>query len=501
MTTCVLIVALLSTTAALITSGIAQSNDCPVEINGSRKGEPGNIQDNMFHSLTIDPRNENIVFAGTEANGIFKTTDGGVHWVRLRRGLKCTALHNTYSQIFGITVDPTNSQTVYASTVNGPGPPSPPSYPSASGGIYKSTDGGITWSQRTNGLTNTYACYVLVDSLNPNRIYAGIGGLRSTFPQTNGQFFLGGVWVSMNVDSGWLPVTLPPGVNTNVPVDMLLRGANQQILYASWQIHRTDSTTAYGLTKSTDRGETWMNINPPGTLLVSFDVSLQDPNFIVANDTTAQRRIHRSTDGGNTWAPISTAGFFGEMKIHPTNNQTIFYTTFMSIMRSTDGLATAQVRYTDSSLLSGQQIQDVKISQSNPNVVWACAKGYYLYRSTDGGDTFIKITAIRDSVYGVVNGIQEPKSESVPVVFSLDEIYPNPFNPSATIKFGIANAGFTTLTIYNVLGEIVTTLVDEELNAGKHERTFVSSGLASGMYMCQLRNAGQSQVRKLMLLK
>jgi len=54
-----------------------QTDSCLTEINGAKKGEPGNIQDNMFHSLAIDPKNENIVYAGTETNGMFKTADGG----------------------------------------------------------------------------------------------------------------------------------------------------------------------------------------------------------------------------------------------------------------------------------------------------------------------------------------------------------------------------------------------------------------------------------------
>src|SRR5262245_50030753 len=89
-----------------------QSDECPVEINGSLKGSSGNIQDHMFHSLAIDPNNENIVYAGTETSGIFKTTDGGVTWTRLRAGLKCTAQKTGYSQIFDIAIDPTNPQII-----------------------------------------------------------------------------------------------------------------------------------------------------------------------------------------------------------------------------------------------------------------------------------------------------------------------------------------------------------------------------------------------------
>src|SRR3954469_23250326 len=103
----------------------AQSIDCPNPINGTLKGEAGNDQDNMFHSLAVDPVDENIVYVGTETNGIFKTTDRGLTWVRLRNGLKCTTTHTFYPEVYDIAVDPANHNTVYAATVAGPGPASP----------------------------------------------------------------------------------------------------------------------------------------------------------------------------------------------------------------------------------------------------------------------------------------------------------------------------------------------------------------------------------------
>ncbi len=497
-------VVLFAVTLPIAQHTYSQTNDCPVEINGSRRGEPGNIQDNMFHSLAIDPTNENVVYAGTEANGIFKTTDGGTRWMRLRRGLKCTAQHNSYSQIFDIAIDPANAQTLYASAVNGPGPPAPVTYPSASAGVYKSTDGGLTWTQYTSGFTNTYTCYVLVDSTNPNRLYAGIGGVRSTFPPTLGQFFDGGLWLSTNGGTSWSSLSLPTGVNTNVPMNLVILGANQQTIYASWQLHRNDSTTAYGLTKSTDAGQTWGFINPPGRLVYSFDVAKQDPNLIYANDTTAQRRVHRSTDGGATWTAIPTAGFFGEIRIHPTNSQIIFYTGFTSIMRSTNGLVSATAVYTDTGLTTGQQIMDIKISQSNPNVVWACAKGYYLYRSTNGGDTFTRLTAIRDSVYNNPVSVEEDGSTRSPLSFALLPNWPNPFNPTTRIRFSIPDveARLTvSLRVFDVLGREVATLVNEIKLPGECSAQWNAEGFASGIYFYKLQAGAFIATKKMLLVR
>ncbi|HAL57230.1 MAG TPA: hypothetical protein DCP63_12370, partial [Bacteroidetes bacterium] len=211
----------------LLISGyaFAQNDSCLTEINGALKGGPGNVQDHMFHSLTIDPKNENIVYAGTETNGMFKTTDAGRTWMRLRQGLKCTANQTGYSQILDIAIDPNNSNILYASTVNGPGPAGNPLSPSSSGGVYKSTDGGLTWHQKVSGLSNTYAQYVLIDPVNPNRLLVGIGGLKSTFSQTLNTFFEGGIYFSTSAGDTWTPLSLPAGMSTNVFVDMVIRGS------------------------------------------------------------------------------------------------------------------------------------------------------------------------------------------------------------------------------------------------------------------------------------
>ncbi len=98
-------------------------------------------------------------------------------------------------------------------------------------------------------------------------------------------------------------------------------------------------------------------------------------------------------------------------------------------------------------------------------------------------------------------GVQERSTES-PNGFILFECYPNPFNPSTTLGFTIEVSGLTTLKIYDALGREVSTLVDENLEAGVyHERTFISSSLSSGIYFAHLTSSGNSAVRKIFLVK
>lgn len=478
-----------------------QTDSCLAEINGAKKGEPGNVQDHMFHSLAIDPRNENIVYAGTETSGMFKTIDGGKTWRRLRQGLKCTINQTGYSQIFDIAIDPQHPQIVYAATVNGPGPAGNISYPSNSGGVYKSLDGGKTWRQKIKGFTNTYTIFVLIDSTNHNRIYAGLGGVKSTFPLTRDIFFEGGILVSADAGESWAPLNLPAGVNTNIFIDMVLRGAEQKIIYASGQLHRTDAPTAYGLIKSIDGGITWSIHNPPGVTIYGFDVFKKDPNLIYGHDDSPQRRVYKSTDGGGSWAIVPNASFFGTIRIHPQNGQIIFYTGFHTIMKSTNGLQSASKVYEDPALDQTQQMLDIEIAESNPNVVWACAKGYFLYKSTDGGTAFTKITALRDSIYQNTVTVNNAATRKAPTQFTLEPNYPNPFNPATIIHFSLFRAEPVTLKVFDTFGREVATLIEGELAAGPHQAVFDAATQPNGVYFYRLTAPAFSQTRKMVLMR
>ena len=82
-------------------------------------------------------------------------------------------------------------------------------------------------------------------------------------------------------------------------------------------------------------------------------------------------------------------------------------------------------------------------------------------------------------------GIQ-PISNVVPEKFELHQNFPNPFNPSTTIRFDINTSGNVSLKVHDVLGREVAVLVDEYLRAGSYERVFESADLSSGVYFYTL---------------
>jgi hypothetical protein len=90
----------------------------------------------------------------------------------------------------------------------------------------------------------------------------------------------------------------------------------------------------------------------------------------------------------------------------------------------------------------------------------------------------------------------------LPFSYSVSQNYPNPFNPSTKINYTLPVEGNVILKIYNVLGEEVLTLINNELmSAGEHTINFNASGLPSGVYLYRLQAGDFVQVKKMMLIK
>ena len=85
--------------------------------------------------------------------------------------------------------------------------------------------------------------------------------------------------------------------------------------------------------------------------------------------------------------------------------------------------------------------------------------------------------------------------------YELKQNYPNPFNPSTIISYQIPQNSFVTLKVYNILGNEVATLVNEQQTAGKYNFNFKANNLASGIYIYKLTAGSFTSVRKLTLLK
>ncbi|MBK8981849.1 MAG: T9SS type A sorting domain-containing protein [Ignavibacteria bacterium] len=89
----------------------------------------------------------------------------------------------------------------------------------------------------------------------------------------------------------------------------------------------------------------------------------------------------------------------------------------------------------------------------------------------------------------------------LPEKFNLYNNYPNPFNPSTNIKFDIIKNDRVLLSVYNMLGEKVATLVDQNLTPGSYNVDFNASSLSSGMYFYRLETQEFSETKRMALVK
>jgi hypothetical protein len=92
-------------------------------------------------------------------------------------------------------------------------------------------------------------------------------------------------------------------------------------------------------------------------------------------------------------------------------------------------------------------------------------------------------------------------SGTVPKDYKLEQNYPNPFNPETHINYSLPKDGFVNIAVYDVLGNIIQTPVNEYKNAGNYGFVLNSSNLSSGIYFYTLKSGNFANTKKMMLVK
>lgn len=90
---------------------------------------------------------------------------------------------------------------------------------------------------------------------------------------------------------------------------------------------------------------------------------------------------------------------------------------------------------------------------------------------------------------------------TVPAGFSLQQNFPNPFNPVTSIQFNLGELSYVKLSVYDVLGKEVSVLINQQLEAGSHKITFIAGNLSSGIYFYKLEAGSFSEIKKMTLVK
>ncbi|SVE40942.1 uncharacterized protein METZ01_LOCUS493796, partial [marine metagenome] len=227
------------------------------------------------------------------------------------------------------------------------------------------------------------------------------------------------------------------------------------------------------------------------------------------------RSIQQTTDGGyiitGTWL-IKTDSEGNEEWI----NESIVgqFDVHQSVQQTDDGgyIITG-------SKWNGSEYNDVLLIKTNSegNEEWTQIyggsmggydDGNIVQQTSDGGYIIIGDTQI--SLFNIDVWLIKTDSDGnletstivgLPKTYTLSQPYPNPFNPTTTIEFSMPQTEFVTVKVYNIVGNEITTLINDELSIGNHTIQWDGSLQPSGVYFFKIESSGFVQSKKMVLLK
>jgi photosystem II stability/assembly factor-like uncharacterized protein len=361
------------------------------EIIPGPAGPEGGDTDQVFRSLEVDPSNPDVVYMGTERNGIVKTSDGGDTWNRLRQGMRHSAVG--YPEVWDIAVSPFDPSLVIAATADSPGPVAG-DYPSGDACVYRSTDGGATWSRSNCRLTNSYALAVRFDPQDPAVVMLGVGAGKATFSSLLGQPFDGALMRSDDAGLNWNSTTTPSGADKNVFWVLRAYGSGTAG-FVTFGLCMDKPSKNLGFLRSEDGGLNWSPFAPllRTRLITAFDVST-DGLILYAVERDAFS-VLKSTDGGSSWNTLAVPAN-GPVKISPSNHDILLFCEGEKAYRSANGLQSRELVLT-----AMGRVDDIEFTPSKPSMVYLATEGYHIYKSTNSGVSWSHLIDLRTA--GVLN--------------------------------------------------------------------------------------------------
>ncbi|MBE0571466.1 MAG: T9SS type A sorting domain-containing protein [Ignavibacteriaceae bacterium] len=420
----------------------------------------------------------NVGFAAGYQNFLMKTTDGGTNWTFQMIDDKLWYFNSLefWDANTGVIV----------------------SYPSS---VYRTTDAGTTW-EPTFGLKHTVEDICYADETN---LFL-VGSDEKIYKSTNSGFFWNEVYTGTALKDFY----------------------GLEFLNADYGMVCGDSGKVL---VTTDGGVNW-NLNAVSSLGLLNDIHIvnEQNSFVIGSPEL----VYKTTNGGSSWLSDFSGG-----------NVTSFYKILFTedqvgLISGSEGKFLKNVDYA----VPVELTSFTAIADSNEvHISWTTQtelnnSGFEIYRLTHGTD-WQKITFVpgsgsstepkeyfyidRDVKNGNYfyqlkqidyNGRYEfsdviSVEVSTPVEYSLEQNYPNPFNPTTTIRFSIPSviasgakqSPLVTLKVYDVLGNEVALLVNEEKPEGLYEVEFSARDLPSGIYLCELRAEKYIAMKKMILIK
>ena len=408
------------------------------------------------------------IFAGTYGGGVFLSTNNGTNWTPSNNGITSnyiTALtssgHNIFAGIDGGVYLSTNSGTNWTQVNNGLTNTNVHALASIgtnifvgiSGEVFRSTNNGAEWNSANNGMSGSEVNALAVSG---NNIYVGTGAFVGT-----------GIFLSTNYGANWSAVN--NGLyNSYVP----FLSANGTYILAG---------TEGGVYYSTNNGSLW-NLASYGLPNLSVTtLAVGDSLAFLGNYFTGVWRRPLS----DLYTPVELESFAAN-----THNGIVNLNWTTATELNNKGFEIQRKLFSD----DYNTIDFVKgygTSTKTNNYSWSDKPlpGTYSYR-------------LKQIDYnGKYEYSKEVEITITPNIFSLEQNFPNPFNPSTVISYSLPSASYVNLIIYNTLGQIVKVLENGSKNAGNYSVNFNASDLASGIYFYKLEAGQFSQVKKMALLK
>jgi hypothetical protein len=417
------------------------------------------------------------MYAGTFGAGVFKSTNNGVNWIQVNTGL-------TNLGVFSLDISKSNPNILACGTTNG----------GTSPGIYVTTNAGTSWTYSVTGITDTLAIQALaIDPVNPNNMYVGLFTGTGNSPV--------GMWRTTNGGANWLAASTGMGAIKNI-LSIAINPLNPNVIYAGTSFDFLASTGPQKIYKSVNAGVSWTDastglpslttdINPVRTL----SISNVDTAVVLAGlfmNSTTNGGMFFTSNGGVLWTKIQTGlpsvvGTLCRSCLIRPGASNEFYAGFdAGGIYKTTNRGTSWTTFSGGSLTAASTIRAITFrATSSDSTVFAGAS--------------VGAIGVHEYSYNLV-GITNPGS-NIPKDFALHQNYPNPFNPSTNVVFDIPKASFVNITVFDVSGKVVKTLVNEQKTEGTYNVMFNASSLSSGIYFYKITVGNFTATKKMILVK
>jgi hypothetical protein len=238
--------------------------------------------------------------------------------------------------------------------------------------------------------------------------------------------------------------------------------------------------TEYGVFVSTNDGTSWTAVNSGLTSLYIDDLAVSGTNLFAG---TTEGGVFLSTNDGMSWSPVNNGlikqnGYVPPVSAFAFSGANVFAGTGGGVFLSTN---------------NGTSWTAVDTGLTSLYVTALAVSGTNLFAGSEGGVWRRPLSEMITSV--------DASFGSEPGSFRLEQSFPNPFNPSTTIRYGLPQRSSVTLAVFNTLGQKITTLVNETQEAGYQEVKFDGTNLASGVYFYRIQAGSFVQTKKFVLLR